>query len=589
MYQEEYQKQFLRDTFEVIKARARYLKNLRDFYKWSIAAGLTGILGGLGAILFNFTLNISLTGFKRLIVLLPDPRLIAIIPALGGLLAGIVRYLTVPEAFNSCCATDNMIDIVHRENGQTKVRTPFATIATAALTIGSGGSAGRECPTALIGTGFGSISSKIIRKLRLNKFFGFQFEDSDIRTLAICGASAGLGAIFRAPIGAALFSSSVLYVYGMEIETILPALISSVTAYLIFSGAYGFEPLFRAPFIWEFNFFDLFLVVVIGVAASLAGLLYIKVFHGVFRRFRSFTIPDYIKPAIGGLLTGLLILVVPRVWGMGYETIQDAINYKLAISLLLILIFAKIIATSFSIGSGGAGGVIAPSLFIGAALGGSLGRLAMILFPKVPLHPALYVIAGMGALYASVGKVPLATAILLCEATRNFTMIIPLITANISGFLASSRYTIYESQHADATREKMDILRAIEVGKIMQKDIVAVSPEISVNEFLKKIRETQHHGYPVLENGKLIGVVSWHDTRHIPLDKRDEVKVGQIMTKNVIFLSPNNQAREALDLLDEHKIGRVIVVDPTDPNTLVGMVTRQDILKAYLKMQELHE
>lgn len=584
MHEEGFQKQFLRDTFEFIKARARYLRNLRDFYKWSIAAGLTGVLAGLGAILFNFTLNLSISGFNKLIAFLPDPRLIALVPALGGLLVGIIRYLTVPEAFHSSCATDNMIDIIHQQNGQAKVRTPFATIATAALTIGSGGSAGREGPAALIGAGFGSIASRITEKLRLNKLFGFQFKDSDIRTLAICGASAGLGAVFRAPIGAALFSASVLYVHGMEIETILPALVSSVTAYLIFSVFYGFESLFQAPFMWSFNFFDLLLVVFIGLVASLIGLIYIKVFYGVFRGFRKLPIPDYLKPAIGGLIMGVLVLLAPRVWGMGYETIQDAINYNLATSILLILVIAKIMATSMSIGSGGSGGDMVPSLFIGAAVGGLMGRLAIAIFPDTALHPTLYAIAGMGALYASVGKVPLATAIILCESTRNFTMILPLIIANTTGFLASSGHTIYESQHADATQEKREILRKVEVGKIMERDFTTVSPEISVKEFLEKLRETRYHGYPVLKNGKLVGVVCWHDTRHIPLDKRDEVKVSEIMTRDVICLSPKSQAREALNLIDRHQIGRIIIVEEANRNKVVGIVTREKIIETYLKM-----
>lgn len=583
---EKNEKQFLRDTFEALKARARYLKNLQDFYKWSIAAGLTGVLGGLGAALFNLSLNLSVAGFNRLIELLPDPRLIALVPAIGGLAAGAIRYFTVPEAFDSCCATDNMIDIIHKDGGQTKLRTPFATIASAALTIGSGGSAGRECPTALIGTGFGSITSKIIKKLKLDKIFGFRFGDSDIRTLAICGASAGLGAVFRAPIGAALFSSSVLYIYGMEIDVILPSVISSVTAYLVFSGFYGFESLFKAPFIWEFNFFDLLVVVIIGVVASFVGVLYIKFFHGVFHWFRKLTIPDYVKPAMGGLFTGLLVLAVPRVWGMGYETMQDAINSKLAISILLVLIFAKILATSFSIGSGGAGGVIAPSLFIGAALGGLMGRLAAMLFPSMAIHPTLYVIAGMGALFASVGKVPLGTAILLCESTRNFTMIIPLIIANTTGFLASSGHTIYESQHGDAGAEQRDILKTIKVGSIMQLDVITVPKVMTVDQLIEKVKETGKHGFPVLDDGRLVGVVSLHDTHRVVPEQRNAIRVEDIMTRDAITLTQKNHAREVLDLLDKNKIGRIVVVDSKDRQKVTGIVTRDLIIETYRRMLE---
>ncbi len=583
---ESYQKQFLKSTIEVIKARARYIKNLDEFYKWSIAAGLTGLLGGLGAIVFNFFLSTSITGFQKLITILPDPRLIAVIPAIGGLLVGIIRFYLYPEAFESGSGVDTMIDIIHDNNGQSKIRVPFVSIATSALTIGSGGSVGREGPAILIGTGFGSIAARIIQLLRLDKLLGFEFTKADLRTLAICGAAAGLGAIFRAPIGGALFASSILYIYGMEIDTLLPSLISSITAFLVFSLAYGFESPFGAPFIWSFNFFDLLIVVVIGIVASLVGVIYIKFFQAVFQGFRKLAIPDYVKPAIGGLATGLFVLVVPRVWGMGYETIQNAINYELAISTLFVLIFAKIIATSFSIGSGGAGGDMIPSLFIGAAVGGILGSVAMQLFPNNAVHPALYVIAGMGALYSSVAKVPLATAILLSETTRNFSWIVPLITANIVSFLASSGRTIYESQHADASAEKQDFLRHVKVNTIMDKDIVSVSPDISINHLISMVRITEHHGYPVLKNERLVGVVSWHDTRKIPMEKRDTLTVADIMTKEVLSVTPESRVKKALTLLDKHKVGRIIVTDPKDKSKVVGLITRRNIIEAYTRITE---
>jgi CIC family chloride channel protein len=271
---------------------------------------------------------------------------------------------------------------------------------------------------------------------------------------------------------------------------------------------------------------------------------------------------------------------------MGYETIQDAINYELAISTLVIIIFAKIMATSFSIGSGGAGGDMVPSLYIGAALGGLLGTIAMQLFPNLAVHPALYVIAGMGAMYSSVAKVPMATAILLSETTRNFSWIVPLITANTVGFLASSSGTIYESQHADASAEKKDILKYIKVKTIMQRDFITVSPDISTKKLIETVRSTEHHGYPVIKDDKLVGVVSWHDTRQVPLDKREQTLVAKIMTKKVISVTPDNQVKKTLALLDKHKIGRIIVVEPKDKNHVVGIVTRRNIIETYMKITE---
>lgn len=572
----------IKDALQRIQARAHYLRNWRQLYKWSIVAGFVGTLGGLGAILFSITLDSAIPVFDALADALPDPRLIAIVPAIGGLLVGLIRYVWMPEAFCSPCATDAMIDIIHKENGRAKYRVPFATILTASITLASGGSAGRECPTALIGTGFGSIASTLIEKLHLDRLLHFKFTQDDVRTLAVCGAAAGIGAVFRAPIGSALFATSVLYIYGMEYDLVLPAMISSLTSYLIFSAVYGFEALFSAPFIWAFNLFDLVVVLLIGVLASLVGLLYLKVFYGLFNRFRAWSIPDWTKPAIGGLLMGILVLFVPRVWGMGYQTIQDAIDYKLAMPILLLLIIAKILASSLSIGSGGAGGVIAPSLFIGASLGGAVGIAATHLFPSASAHPTLYVIAGMGALYASIGKVPLSTAILLCETTRNFTMIVPLIIANTAGFLASGNHTIYESQHADATKETADILRRVPVEQVLTRDTVTARDDMSVIELLRLVGTSRHHGFPVLDAaGELVGVVSWKDAQKVPYPDRDATSVSAIMTAEVISLFPYESTRRALNLIEKHHIGRVVVVDPVLPRKVIGIVTKEDLIQAY--------
>ncbi len=572
---------FVKNTFEAIKARAHYLRNWHLFYKWSIAAGLVGVLGGMGALLFSVTLDTITPFFDSVAAALPDPRLIAIIPALGGLLVGLIRYSWMPEAFCSPCATDAMIDIIHEDGGRSKFKVPFVTILTASITLASGGSAGRECPTALIGTGFGSIGSTIIEKLRLDKLLHFSFTKDDVRVLAVCGAAAGIGAVFRAPIGSALFVTSVLYIYGMEYELVLPSMISSATSYLLFSVFYGFEPLFHAPFIWAFNVFDLSVVLLIGVLASVVGILYLKVFYGIFRRFRTLAIPDWIKPALGGLLMGILVLFVPRVWGMGYGTIQDIIDLKLALPMLLLLVIAKILASSLSIGSGGAGGVIAPSLFIGAALGGAVGAVATQLFPGFEAHPTLYVIAGMGALYASVGKVPLSTAILLCETTRNYTMIIPLIVATTAGFLASGTSTIYESQHADATRETADILRRVPVERVMAKEPFVLREDTSAQDVLRAVGTSGHHGFPVVDAEEhLVGVVSWTDARALPYEERATTPVSQIMTRELIWLRPTDSTRTALDMIEHNKIGRVIIADPEGKEVL-GVVTRADLINAY--------
>jgi CIC family chloride channel protein len=542
-----------------------------------------GVVAGIGTIAFNATLNLSLGWFTWLRSTLPSPWLLPLIPALGGLLVGLIRYFWTPEAFDSPCATDAMIDIIHKDDGRAKIRVPFATMITAAITLGSGGSAGRECPTALIGTGFGSMVARFIERFGVDHRLGFRLSTDDMRTLAICGAAAGLGAVFRAPIGGALFAVSVLYMSGMEYDHILPAVISSLTAYLVFSSVYGFEAMFAAPFTWQINTFDIGVVLIIGIVGSLIGVIWIKVFYGMFNRFRAFKMPQYLKPAAGGLLLGLVVLVVPQVWGMGYATIQQAIDYKIGLGVLIVLIFAKMVASGFSIGSGGAGGVIAPSLFIGAALGGAIGDIAVRLFPHAGVHPALFVIAGMGAVYASVGKVPLAITVLLCEATRNYSMIIPLAVASTAAYLASGPATIYESQRPSASEDQADVLRRTPITDVLRGDPVTVQADLPASELMALVSQSHHHGFPVLDGVRLVGVVSWKDLDRIVPADRDATAVRHIMSTPPIRLRASDPARLALDTLDKHGVSRIVIVDDDALDTVVGVLTKADLVHAYTK------
>jgi CIC family chloride channel protein len=225
---------------------------------------------------------------------------------------------------------------------------------------------------------------------------------------------------------------------------------------------------------------------------------------------------------------------------------------------------------------------MAPALFIGACIGGVMGTLVIYLFPDMVTDPTLYVIAGMGAFYASIAKVPLATAILLCESTRNFTMIVPLMVANTAGFLAAGSHTIYESQHADAVRERADVLRQVPVGEICRREVVLAPAILSIQDALRLMGETGHHGFPVVDEcSELIGVVSWSDMREIPYERRRDVTLGEICTREVVSLTPEASSRKALDLLDSRVISRIVVVDPEHPRRVYGIVTKEDVIRAY--------
>lgn len=572
----------VKSTLEALKARALQLRSWHHLYKWSVLGGLTGVLGGLAAVVFVWMLEAVESGVAVASATLPTPWLLPVVPALGGLAVGLLRARFAPEAFESPGSTDRAIDAIHDSGGRLPKRTALMTAITSAITLGTGGSAGREGPTVLIGAGIGSLTARVVRRLALPRRMRFAFTDEDVRVLAICGIAAGLGAVFRAPIGAALFAVGVLYIYGMEDDFLAPALVSSLTSFLVFSLFHGFEPMFRAPFVWNLDVFDIAVVLLIGVLSSVVGIAYIRTFYTLFERFRSWSVPVWLKPAVGGLAVGVIGLALPHSLGMGHGTIQDIIDFRLGAGVLALLVVAKIVATSLTIGSGGAGGDMAPALVIGAALGGLAGAAVEALFPGAASNPALYVIAGMGAVYSSVAKVPLATAILLCESTRNYTLIVPLVIANTAASLASGNHTIYKSQHASATREQQDVLRRVPVSRICTADPVTVPAATSVIELLRLVGTTRHHGFPVLgEEGGLVGVVSWKDAQKVPHTEREATTVAEVMSTPAITVTPVDPARRALDLIEQHRIGRVVVVAVGDPGTVLGVVTKEDLINAY--------
>ena len=296
------------------------------------------------------------------------------IPTIGGLIAGLITYRYAPEAVGE--GTDAVIDSYHQQQGQIRGRIPIVKTIASAITIGTGGSAGREGPITQIGAGFGSY---LAGKLKL--------DDNGRRMMLLCGAAGGIGSIFRAPLGGALFAISVLYKRDSEFESLVPAFISSIIAYSVFCSVFGWGSLFTTPDYTFTHPAELVFDATLGILCGLVGILHIKIFHGIRDLFKKWGIKNHFKPMIGGLLLGLLVLFVHQscgcgyiIFGGGYESIQSAIDGELAVEVLILLVLAKILATSFTLGSGGSGGVFAPSLAVGATLGGAFGIVAHVLF-----------------------------------------------------------------------------------------------------------------------------------------------------------------------------------------------------------------
>ena len=390
-----------------------------QIFTWLLRAARTILLGGIA---HYQPPGLPGEGNSALEVIGPYGLwLVPVATTVGGLLVGILTEWLAPEAEGH--GTDTVVRAFHCDDGALRARVAPVKLVASAITIGSGGAAGREGPIALVAAGVGSWYATITGRT-----------GSDRRLLLLVGAAAGLSAIFRSPIGAALLVIEVLYA-DMEFEAsaLLYTTLAAIVAYALNGFMAGWGPLFRIPPIAPLQTpLDYGLYAVLGVAAGVLGTILPVVFYGVRDQFRKLPVRAFLKPAIGGFLMGMIAIVFRQVIGGGYGWIQDAIDGRLALSLLAALAIVKILAMSLSVASGGSGGVFAPSLFAGAMLGGALAAIG-----HQPAAP--FVVVGMAAVFAGAAHVPIATMMMVTEMTGSYTLLVPAALAVILSYLVQTR------------------------------------------------------------------------------------------------------------------------------------------------------
>ncbi len=433
-------------------------------------AFVLGILGAFAARLFTLTLNISQGFFLKTLTGFSPPGLpseggnlftsignlnwllIILVTTFGGLLSGILIHHFVPEAEG--LGTNRAIEAFHRKGGNVRFRvTPLKAIASA-ITIGTGGAAGREGTTMLLGAGIGSAYATFTKRTRKAK-----------RILLLMGTAAGLSAIFRSPIGAAIFAIEVPF-RDTEFETdaLLYTLLAAIVAYVVNALMVGWQPLFESltklqiPHFTDYGWYAL-----LGVGCGILGLILPNLFYESRKLFKKIPIPFYLTPAVGGLALGCLAIFLPQVLGGGYGWIQNAMNGNLAVSLMLFLIIGKMFAFVFTIASGGSGGVFAPALFIGAMLGGSFAKIFNQ--PEAP-----FVVVGMAGVIGSSARVPIAVIFMVAEMTEGYHLLIPSALSVIIAYFIQVQFssklkhaTLYESQtknKSDSPAYRIDNIRS---------------------------------------------------------------------------------------------------------------------------------
>jgi CIC family chloride channel protein len=552
----------------------------------AILAVIVGLAGGIGAV-----------GFRHLILLFQtisygtDGNLLQLaqatpwylrlwIPAAGGLVVGPLVYFFAREAKGH--GVPEVMEAVAVRSGIIRKRIVLIKSLASAICIGTGGSVGREGPIVQIGSAIGSTIGQVLK-----------ISADRIRTLVGCGAAAGIAATFNAPIAGSMFALEVV-LGDFGLATFSPIVISSVVATAVSRHFLGNAPAFVVPAYELFSAWEFPLYVMLGLFCALVAVSFTSVLYRFEDLFDGIKFPDYLKATLGGFILGAMGLLFPHVLGVGYGTIDLALIGNLSWWLLLLLTMCKILATSITIGSGGSGGIFAPSLFMGAMAGGFFGTLAHAVLPGVTASSGAYSIVGMGAVVSGTTHGPMSAILILFEMTGDYKIILPLMIACIISYLASSQllqesiYTLKLARRGVNIRggKEVNVLKSIPVRDVMNPYPETIPESLSLREFSEKISKSKHNSFPIVnKDGNLTGILSFLDYHDAVFDEnlKDLIVAKDLATLNVVTVSIDDNLYSALEKITSKDFSILPVVDKDNPSVLLGVLTRRDIIGAYNK------
>jgi CIC family chloride channel protein len=545
---------------------------------------LVGLGTGLGAVAFIWLLRMlqrffTLTGEGLRAV--AGPAGLVLVPMLGALIAGPLITFFAREAKGH--GVPEVMQAIALRGGRIRPVVAVIKAFASAACISSGGSAGREGPIVQIGSALGSTVGQL-----------FRLSDDRIRNLVACGAASGIAAVFNAPIAGVIFALEVI-LGEFTTRYFGTVVIAAVASSVVGRAFLGDQPAFHVPAHTLVSPWEILLYTVLGVLTALGAIVFVRMLYWFEDRFDEWRFPDYLKPAIGGLLTGVVGLLFPQVLGSGLEFIGESIaSGGTEFWLVLALGGLKILGTSFTLGSGNSGGVFAPALFTGAMLGEAFGEMAHRLLPGFTAVPGAYALVGMAALFAAAAHAPITAVLIVFEMSGDYRLILPLMFATVVSTLLSEhlqRESIYTLKlvrrgiHLERGHD-IDVMQGITVGEAMTRDPETVSVSTPLRELSDRLATGHYHGYPVLdEEGKLCGVVTLQDLERVTRGgKRPPgAKVGQICTRNPLVAYPDEPLWTALKRIGTRDIGRLPVVSREDPTRLVGLIRGNDIIRAYNK------
>lgn len=580
--------------------------------RWLGYCAIIGVVAGLAALAFDVVSNAAVHVFLELLAGWSPARpggesvpyapmdrerdlvLLALMPAIGGLLSGVLVAWLAPEA--SGHGTDAAIDAYHRRGGTIRPRVPIVKILASALTLGTGGSGGREGPIAQVGAGFGSF---VAARLRLSI--------DDRRVLLAAGMGAGIGSIFRAPLAGALFASEILYSSAeFEASVLVPACVSSIIAYSVFTLVHGTGTLFRTP---ELDFsgpLELVGYSLLALVLVAYGWTYVRVLYRTHDLFARWRFPRALKPAIGGLCTGAIamgLLYVLHdeealsVLGFGYGVVQHALDAPSAVAtgagLLAIVALGKIVTTSTTIGSGGSAGVFGPAMVIGGCAGGAVGLLLNAWFPSIAPQPAAFAVVGMAGFFSGIAKTPISSLVMVSEITGSYSLIIPSMWVCVLTFATSRGWKLYANQvatrvdsPAHRSRFAVDVLQGVPVleGLAPGRAIRVLNARDSLRDVVRAASEVEQATFPVVgAEGELVGLVLLDEIRAVMHDEDAELVIAHdLMRTEFPAVGPKDDMANALRALEESELDELLVWD-AERRAAVALVSRRQLTRAYVE------
>jgi len=552
-----------------------------------VLAVIIGLLAGLGNYVFRKTIDLIhfliVTQGEQLLHIDPEHwsterLMIFIFPVIGGLLL-IPLWMLFPKDLKGGFAA--FLVKVNLKGAKLPLRPMFTRGFGAAITLGTGGSAGQEGPIAIIGGTIGSQFGKL-----------FKMGGDRLKVLVACGAAAGVAATFNAPIAGVFFAAEIVLLSSFELASFTSIVIASGMATVVSRALLGNETELAAPAYLMQSPWELVLYLLLGSIIGLLASGFIDLHFRIKDIVDGVRLPKLSKPVLGGLLVGLIGIGLPQVYGNGYEFISTVLAGHQPLLLLLALILVKAVATSITLNSGMPGGMFAPCLYLGAVIGGAFGLICMQLFPDANLAPGAYALVGMGAFLSAATHSPMTAIFLLFEITDSYEVIIPIMLACVIGTSIARHFKKESLETAELVREGIDleagkernIMKGLYVSEVMSKDVEKVPENMTLGQFAKFIASTRHTNFPLVDrNGALSGIISVQDFMGVVFEPElmDLVVVKELATLDVITAHDHEDLDTAMRKIGYRNIEQLPVVDRESHRKLLGIISRRDMVSAY--------